>query len=185
VERSRAVRIDGHEAPVQRRRPLGGCLGAKPRPQGRIRRGPRQEPADQGPVVKARAAHQDGPAPTRPHGFDRRSRLPAEAGRVISLVRLHDVHEVMANGTPLGVSGLPCSDIHPAVYLTGVDADDLDRPVLRQGDRQARLPDAGRTENREQRDAAGRRHAGHQVRRSSRLMSPSGIRDTIGRPWGQ
>jgi hypothetical protein len=131
-----------------------------------------------------------GPATARLRAATSPGRLAGEAGRVVAIIGLDDVHQVVADRSALLGRGLGGADVHPAVDLTGVDAHHLDRPVLAERDRQSRLADARRAEDREEGD--GRRaaferrgHRSHQVRRSSRLISPSGIRETIGRPCGQ
>ncbi len=186
----RGAGIEALEPLVERLGTGRARLGHERGAERAIRGGSRQEPPDERTVVEARAAHQDRPAAAAPDLPDRRGRVAREPGGIVAVVGLDDVHQVVMDRAALRLRGLGGADVHPAIDLARVDAHHLDRPALGERHGHAGLSHARRTEDREERDARRRavrirKHRGHQVRRSSRLISPSGIRETIGRPCGQ
>ena len=144
------------------------------------------------PVVEAGAPHQDRQPPAASATLvDRRGRLPDEARRVVGLVGLDDVHQVMADGAALRPAWA-CSSRCPSGGRPGGSRRSPPRSASCAASATAArvFPTPGRADHREERDGRRRgvrrrRHARHQVRRSSRLISPSGIRETMGRPCGQ
>src|SRR5262249_52407365 len=148
VEPGRGLRIERLEAPVEGLGPGRPGLRLERGAERRVGRGPREESSEQRAVVEPGAAHQDRPAPSALDGLDRARGLPREARRIVRLVGLDDVDEVMAHRAALLGGGLRGADVHTAIDLARVDAHYLDRPVLAEGHRKARLADPGRTDDR-------------------------------------
>ena len=184
------VRVQGLEAAVEGLRARLAGLGPERGPEGRVRRRPRQEPPDQRAVVETGPAHQDRPPPPAPRGRDRLGGLAGEAGGVVAARRAR--RRPRGGGGPRGA---PRAWAWRCRCPSGGRPGGSRRSRPRSASaRRARPPGAScrRPSGRGSRGAgrAARRHrrrdtARHQVRRSSRLISPSGIRETIGRPCGQ
>ena len=128
-------------------------------PDSRIR--PRQlvQPGREGAVVEHRTADElvnFSPAKLVLDGADG---TRAELAGGIALVRIHQVEEVMRHPRALGRAGLGGADVHAAVDLRRVDRDYLERILLGELQREARLAARRRSQQREGRaqGANGRR----------------------------
>ena len=77
-------------------------------------------------VVEHGAADQQRRMSARAYGLDRGQRVGAEATGGIALGGLDQVDQVMRHARPLGRVRLGRADVHAAVDLSGIDADDLD-----------------------------------------------------------
>src|SRR6266852_4726238 len=172
-------RIERGEPGVKRAIPLFRGQGFERASEGRIGGGCRVEALEESADIQAGAAHDHGKLPARLDARDGLEGLAPEAGGMVALVGADQIQKVMAHGRPLGGRGLARADVHVPVDLTGIRAHDLHGQALAQAHRHRRLADARRPHDHEERRGL------YHVRRSSRLISLSESRETMGRPCGQ
>src|SRR5467141_926396 len=91
-----------------------------------------------GAADEERDAAAGGDFPDQSHG------VVAELRGRVAPGRVDDVDEVVGHRSPLGDRRLRGADVHAAVDLRGIHADDLDRKVARQGRSQRALAAGGR-----------------------------------------
>ena len=101
------------------------------------------EPAQQRADVEPGAADDDRQTAAALDRANRERGVVVEARGLIPIVGVHDVDQMMGDSPPLLERRLAGGDVHAAVDLAGVRADDLDphAPGQRHGDR--RLADPG------------------------------------------
>jgi hypothetical protein len=74
---------------------------------------------------------------------DDRICLGPKEGRAVVLVRVQDVDQVVGNKLPFLSGRLGCADIHPAVNLHGIGAEDFTAEPLGQTKSQRGFPGGG------------------------------------------
>ena len=143
------------------------------------RRGRGVETLEEGADIEPGASHHHGQAAARANGVDAAERLPSEARGVIALVGLDNVEEMMRHRRLLRGRRLSRGHVHAAIDLARVGAHHLDGEAGGEVNGGRGLAHAGGPADDE------KRRRGYHVRLSSRLMSLSESRETMGRPCGQ
>jgi hypothetical protein len=88
--------------------------------------------AGQRPEIKHRAADEQWHPPARVDCSDRRRRIATEPSGRVGCGRITEIDQVVRHCVEHGPRRLGRADVHAAVDLRRVDADDLDRKVLRE-----------------------------------------------------
>ena len=125
-------------------------LGARPRTQRlaqlRVMRELLVEPAQGRAQVETGASDKERFTAARANRLDRRPRATPELPRAHGVLGLHLRHEMMRHASAFLGRGRRASDLHAAVDLPRVDADDLGVQRFRERETQRGLPHRGGAE---------------------------------------
>ena len=179
VKRPRRGRVEGGEPGVKTAGAPGRRILVQLPAQREIGGRGRVQALQERAHVEPRAADDHRQRSAGPDLRDGGEGFAAEPRGVIALVRIHDIDQPMAEGGLLLPGRLAGADIHAAIDLARVGVDRLDRQGAGEPDRDGGLSDARGPHDDEE------RRGDHQVRPSSRLISRSDSRLTMGRPCGQ
>jgi hypothetical protein len=146
VQAGGGVRVDPRQLGVQRRPALGLGLGVDLRTQHRFASGEFGEPVAQRLHIEQGAADEQRQPAACGNLRGQALGVAHEGRRRVALQRVVRVDQVMRHGGPLGRRGFGRADVHAAVDQRRVDADDLQRQLLRQRQRGTGLADAGGTD---------------------------------------
>ena len=147
-ESRRGRRIEARKIGMQRRPAVARGARIDLRAQSGFGLRQRVDALRQGSVVKHRAANQQRNFPSSQDFKDDAGGVFPEAARGIGPGRVEQVDEVMGDGAPFRRRGLRGADIHAAVDLRRIDADDLDRVLRSEFHRQPRLAAGGGAQQR-------------------------------------
>ena len=171
----RRLWIDARQLGVERRpAPISGLrFDGRPDPVIGLRQ--RREPFAQRLEVEHGPADEQRHAAARGDLAHEPQRIGAELRRRVAFGRVDDVDQVVRHAAPLGPARLGGADIHAAEYLRRIDADDLDREIPRQLERDRALAARGRPHQKDCRRL-------HWPRRNSLSRSARLIWNQVGRP---
>ena len=105
------------------------------------------EPVERRPHVEPRPARDHGHGAAGQHGVDVGPRVPLVGGDAGLLGHVEHVELVVRDAVPLLGRHLGGADVHPAVELRGVGADDLAAQPLRERDGEVGLAGGGRADD--------------------------------------
>ncbi len=176
IETRGRCRIDPRQRRMQRRPPFDGRARVDPRAHLRV--GARQcaQPLGQRLEVQHRAADKERHVSAGADLAGRRQRIGAKPRRRIGFGRIHDIDQVMRHAGARRRVRFRGADIHAAVDLCGVDADDLDVEALGQCKRERALARRRRAHQQHRRN-----HQRPRMKRRSSSGNASWYH--VGRPW--
>ena len=149
--------ILGRQLGVQRRPAFGAGLGGNPCAQRRVGRGQIGEPGEKRAEVEHRAAGQHRHPATGAHGLHAGGGILRELRRRVGLGRVADIDQVMPNPRLILRAGLGGADVHAAIDLRRIDADQLPAQPLAEREREAGLPRSRGAEHDDSRNLPHRR----------------------------
>ena len=133
-------RVDTHQLVIQRGQALLARLRVECCAHGRVGCGQRVQAVAQGFEVQHGAAHQQGVVAARVDLANQAFGVGDKTRGRIRFSGLDDVEKVVRHGRALGGARFGRADVHAAVDLGGVDADDLHRLSVSEGHRHRTLP---------------------------------------------
>jgi hypothetical protein len=176
IEPSRRHRINARELGVQRRPAETGRACVDCGAQFRIRWRQRTQAFVQRLEVEHRPADKQRHPSARSDSVDCAQGIVRKPRSGISLGRRDEIDQVMRNACACRRIGFRGADIHAAVHLRGIDADDFHREAFGEGERQRAFSRRGRAHQQHRRNIA------HRPRMNNRSRSDKASWYHVGRP---
>ena len=136
--------VHTRELGVERGPAFGGGPGIEPRAHRGIGRRQSREAVLERLEVQHRPADEQRNSAARANRGNRFDRIGAEPRRRVGFDRIEDVDQMMRHPRARRGVGLRRADVHAAIHLRGIHADDLDREALRERERERGLAGSGR-----------------------------------------